>query len=419
MPDIEFPNWANTFVQSAQAGGQIAQQRRRQNALASYATDPAGAENALMAAGDVETANALAQRRMGQQRMEAEQAHLQRRQAVGAQAAKGDLTGARTAALAAGDLDLAGEISKLDDQAKAKLEQNNAKVGGIAYQLLQEKDPGVRQQLAAAAIPHLVEQGVLSQEQAQKVDLSDAGLQGYVSQAMQLKDIIAQANTDRSYGLEVDKFGHQKETDSARIGLDRQRVGYEGQRVGMEGARLGLERQRVGLEAQRVAQTANGGLTPAQTRKAEADLRKEFDGRPEVKNFRTVESARNTVKALASAAPTAQNDIALIYSVMKTYDPTSVVRETEFATAQNAAGVPDKIRNAYNKALNGQRLNQKQRAEMSGSVETVYRSQAQRFKDIEGQYRGYAKDYGASPDRVAPQAAANVIRYDAQGNRIK
>jgi hypothetical protein len=36
---------------------------------------------------------------------------------------------------------------------------------------------------------------------------------------------------------------------------------------------------------------------------------------------------------------------------MKMLDPTSVVREGEFATAQNAASIPIKIVNMYNKAL--------------------------------------------------------------------
>ena len=46
---------------------------------------------------------------------------------------------------------------------------------------------------------------------------------------------------------------------------------------------------------------------------------------------------------------------------MKMLDPTSVVREGEFATAQNATGVPERIRNSFNKAMSGERLGQKQR----------------------------------------------------------
>lgn len=51
------------------------------------------------------------------------------------------------------------------------------------------------------------------------------------------------------------------------------------------------------------------------------------------------------------------NDVAMIFAFMKTLDPTSVVRESEYATAANAGtGVPEKIWKAYNKALKGEIL---------------------------------------------------------------
>ena len=51
------------------------------------------------------------------------------------------------------------------------------------------------------------------------------------------------------------------------------------------------------------------------------------------------------------------NDVAMIFAFMKSLDPDSVVRESEYATAANAgSGVPEKIWKAYNKALNGEIL---------------------------------------------------------------
>jgi hypothetical protein len=46
---------------------------------------------------------------------------------------------------------------------------------------------------------------------------------------------------------------------------------------------------------------------------------------------------------------------------MKVLDPGSTVREGEFANAQNAAGVPDRIRNLFNNWSKGQRLDENQR----------------------------------------------------------
>lgn len=48
--------------------------------------------------------------------------------------------------------------------------------------------------------------------------------------------------------------------------------------------------------------------------------------------------------------------ISMVYKFMKSLDPTSVVREGEFATAERAAGVPDTVLNYYNRLVNGERL---------------------------------------------------------------
>lgn len=152
-------------------------------------------------------------------------------------------------------------------------------------------------------------------------------------------------------------------------------------------------------------QSPNNQASP---RKAEADLRKEFNLRPEVKEFRDVSTSYNTIKGLFSKAPSAASDIAGIFSYMKMLDPGSVVREGEFATAQNAAGIPDQVRNLYNKSLNGQRLNPKQRQDFLAQAQSIFTTRSTRFNELSDEYRSYASDYGVEPDRVvsAPKPAA-------------
>lgn len=48
--------------------------------------------------------------------------------------------------------------------------------------------------------------------------------------------------------------------------------------------------------------------------------------------------------------------ISMVYKFMKSLDPTSVVREGEFATAERAAGVPETVLNYYNRLVTGERL---------------------------------------------------------------
>lgn len=127
---------------------------------------------------------------------------------------------------------------------------------------------------------------------------------------------------------------------------------------------------------------------------AEESLRKDFNSIPTVKDFMTMRDAYNRVLA-SSETPDAAGDIALIYAYMKILDPGSVVRETEFATAQNAAGVPDQIRNVWNKLLDGTRL---------GPEESALRQQfVDRAKLLYGaqnkQYESVRKYYGEIADR--------------------
>jgi hypothetical protein len=137
-------------------------------------------------------------------------------------------------------------------------------------------------------------------------------------------------------------------------------------------------------------------------RKAEADYRKEFDGLPEVKTFKTARSQFNTLRDLAKKPnPTPQDDIAIIFNYMKTLDPSSVVREGEFANAQNAAGIDESIRNMYNKARTGQRLNPQQRQNMVKTAYQNYRSLRDAYNTSAENFRGYARDNGINPDRVA------------------
>lgn len=89
------------------------------------------------------------------------------------------------------------------------------------------------------------------------------------------------------------------------------------------------------------------------------------------KDFESVADAYGRVQASVES-PDAAGDIALIFNYMKMLDPGSVVREGEFATAQNAGGVNDSVRNMYNKIVSGERLQPSQRAMFSDRAEKLY-----------------------------------------------
>lgn len=143
--------------------------------------------------------------------------------------------------------------------------------------------------------------------------------------------------------------------------------------------------------------------TRKETRKASMELRKEFNNLQEVKDFKEVHSNFKQIYAIGKKPnPSAQDDIALTFSFMKMLDPSSVVRETEYATAQNATGVPEQIRNQWNRLLDGNRLNPAQRREMVTTAGTVYKPREDKYNEVARMYHGYAMDSGLDPNNIAP-----------------
>ena len=129
----------------------------------------------------------------------------------------------------------------------------------------------------------------------------------------------------------------------------------------------------------------------------EEGLRREFTTLS--KDFVTVREAKNQIEEIAKE-PSAGADVALVYSFMKILDPNSVVRETEYATAQNAAGVPDQVRNVWNRILAGERLNPAQRSDFVNQARKVYGSREKSYRTQQEQYRGIATRKGLDPQNT-------------------
>ncbi len=127
----------------------------------------------------------------------------------------------------------------------------------------------------------------------------------------------------------------------------------------------------------------------------EQDLRKEYTNLS--KTFIDVRDAYSRIK---SAEQTASGDLALIFSFMKMLDPGSVVREGEFATAQNAAGIPDRIRNSYNRALNGERLNPNQRESFMNQAASTFSKARSDHEALRKQFGTIAEKNGLDKESI-------------------
>jgi hypothetical protein len=111
----------------------------------------------------------------------------------------------------------------------------------------------------------------------------------------------------------------------------------------------------------------------------------------------------------AAMNPSPANDIALIFAYMKILDPTSVVREGEFATAANAGSIPQRVWARYNKLMRGEELNAEQRNDFLSSAYGLVRSQHRNAQRIVDRYGNLAAGYGVNPKAVAENPLAWAI----------
>lgn len=96
--------------------------------------------------------------------------------------------------------------------------------------------------------------------------------------------------------------------------------------------------------------------------------------------------------------PGAVADLDIVFAFMKMLDPNSVIRESEQASAENAAGVPERIRNVFNRVFEGAKLGLEQREDFLRQAESIFAT-SQRQQE-------------ALMDRVRKQAQAGGIPED-------
>ena len=147
---------------------------------------------------------------------------------------------------------------------------------------------------------------------------------------------------------------------------------------------------------------STGGVDPKEAFNREKDLSSQYLNTDPLKSYQTV---RNGYEKLRSSAQlkTGAGDVSMIFAYMKMLDPTSVVREGEFATAQQTAGLPQTVVNLYNQALSGVRLNDQQRAEFLNAADQIYQAASGNLADINQQFSTRAQGWGVTPGNFIVQ----------------
>jgi hypothetical protein len=195
--------------------------------------------------------------------------------------------------------------------------------------------------------------------------------------------------------------------------------------------KLGAEIQQLNLEMQAVDTP-----DPKQRFDMESKLNKEYTTR--TADFTASKSDYQKMKDSAKEG-TGAGDVALIFSFMKMLDPGSVVRESEFAIAQNSGGLLESLVVQYEKAKEGDRLSQPQRDNFLVLAKKYMSASSKHEVMVRGDLQNIVDDYKLNSKNVFGNAKqredsanasedaginmidenAGIIMIDENGNRAR
>jgi hypothetical protein len=301
----------------------------------------------------------------------------------------------------------AGEPSKIYEDIYTALESGNVKgaQAGVNFALT-ALDPdrfekSVKAVSSAAQAPSALTEAVAKADKA----VADATIaQATATNAAEkAKADAAKASADAQKAQVDAKFAGQfaladLKKKAADLGLTSAQTGS----ALAQTKKLGVESQKAALEL--AALQATGGVDPVKTFEQEEKLRKEFQARTKV--YGELGTTFSNIQSSAKAN-TGPGDIALITGFMKMLDPGSVVRETEFATARDTAGLYTRLENSLKKAESGQFLQPGQRQEFVSLAKQYLDSANKKAGEDKKALGVVVKNYRLNPENVfGPETAA-------------
>jgi hypothetical protein len=309
-----------------------------------------------------------------------------------------------------------------DEVAKAaatrKLEEEKAKQEAIKTQIAEATQADEQARLIAVAerARSDADKAVAEKE---KAVLEAANTPDRLKAEQELRDAQAKKATIEA------KYEERKQVDeivkrAGDLGLTKAQTNE----VLAKTRKLDIETKKAVLEL--AAYQKSGGVDPSKIFEYEEKIRKEYQGRTKV--YGEVQTIFSNLQASAQAK-TGPGDIALITGFMKMLDPGSVVRETEFATARDTAGLFESLKNDAQKLESGQlfALNSTQRQQYVNLAQQYLNAAKKKADQDKKDLRVVVDNYKLNPDNVfgperggrgevnrviPPQAAIDFLKKD-------
>jgi hypothetical protein len=154
-----------------------------------------------------------------------------------------------------------------------------------------------------------------------------------------------------------------------------------------------LELEKLGLDIAK-AKKDSGELPTAVAGRVDK-IANQFDGEATVKNYAMLVEGWNMVSQISDTTKNPADNQALIYAFAKAMDPTSVVREGEYATIQKYSQTW-----AENFGFNANRIVNNSEFLTSDAVKNIKATIAKKFAGTEASYNNLVSEYGRRINRI-------------------
>lgn len=159
-----------------------------------------------------------------------------------------------------------------------------------------------------------------------------------------------------------------------------------------------LKLTKMNMDAQEAQKKALAGANQ-DTQKATLDVFNTYKSDPEVKDLINASMSFSRFKALDE---TSAGDIGRVFAFMKSFDPSSVVRESEFALGQTVGSVLQNWLSKVDKITGEGQLTPTQRTEMFSALKGIQKAVERRLAAKDEQYRQRYEAFGVPEDTYKP-----------------
>jgi hypothetical protein len=227
--------------------------------------------------------------------------------------------------------------------------------------------------------------------------------------------LVAQSDATRRRAVEDALMAEEREYLRGRDATEDTR--YLDERNYLRGRDETADERAARLEAEETRRfNATFGLNEREVAAAEAKARAEANATPSLdfgdvagtrerneKRFQAFEESQRSFQSMEGLAKqgTGAADIALGFAFFKTFDPTSTVREGEFAQAASAMGLGDRAIAIFNRLDAGEQFTPELRQELVDAASVAYDNQVQDISGLVEREQAFAGRYGINPEDIA------------------